>query len=294
LLVTDRAVTLSRNTTKHIASLVFAFFISSAVAAPPAQDQDQKTSVDASSSDQAASSSAPAPSTLEPETEVRAVSLKLLVPNILRDQKPIWSFPLKLAHGKHWKPFLGTAIGTAALVVLDPYTEPYFRNRPGFSTYKTGPLRGRNTTLAITLMPVAFYVGGLAGHSKHARNTGLLAAEAIADTQILSFAMKQVAGRLQPSDIPPHGDFRNTWFKYKGTLNNGGSFPSGHTASAFAVATVIAEQYRHKRWVPWVSYTAAALIALTRLPDQAHFGSDIFMGGVLGYTISHFVVMPPR
>src|SRR6185295_17507236 len=104
LLVTDRAVTLSRNTTKHIASLVFAFFISSAVAAPPAQDQDQKTSVDASSSDQAASSSAPAPSTLEPETEVRAVSLKLLVPNILRDQKPIWSFPLKLALGKRWKP----------------------------------------------------------------------------------------------------------------------------------------------------------------------------------------------
>ena len=269
----------------QIAYIAFAFFVSTAAAAPPTPNADQTTSVDAST----ASSS-----TVEADTTERATSLKLLVPNILRDQKPIWTFPLKLAQGKHWKPFLGVAIGTAALVVLDPYTEPYFRNRSGFSTYKTGPLRGRNTTLAITLTPAAFYLAGLAKHSKHAQSTGLLAAEAIADTQILSFAMKHIAGRLQPSDIPPHGDFRDTWFKYKGTLKNGGSFPSGHTASAFAVATVIAEQYRQHRWVPWVSYTAAAFIALTRLPDQAHFGSDIFLGGVLGYTISHFVVMPPR
>lgn len=239
----------------YIASIAFAFFISSAAAAPPTENADRSTAVgsssdaasfDASSSD-ATSSSSPAASTVNADTTERATSLKLLVPNILRDQKPIWTFPFKLAEGKHWKPFLGTAIGTAGLVVLDPYTEPYFRNRSGFNTYKTGPLRGRNTTLAITLTPAAFYLAGLASHSKHARSTGLLAAEAVADTQILSFAMKHIAGRLQPSDIPPHGDFRNTWFKYKGKFLNGGSFPSGHTASAFAVATVIAEQYRHHR-----------------------------------------------
>jgi len=185
----------------HIACIAFAFFINTAAAAPPTQNADQTTSVDAST----ASSS-----TVEADTTERATSLKLLVPNILRDQKPIWTFPLKLAQGKHWKPFLGVGIGTAALVVLDPYTEPYFRNRSGFSTYKTGLLRGRNTTLAITLTPAAFYLAGLAKHSKHAQSSGLHGAEGIADTQILSFAMKHIAGRLQPSDIPPHGDFRNT------------------------------------------------------------------------------------
>ena len=81
------------------------------------------------------------------------------------------------------------------------------------------------------------------------------------------------------------------WFKYKGSFTNGGSFPSGHSASAFAVATVIAEQYRQHRWVPWVCYGTAAFLSLTRLPAQAHFPSDIFIGGVLGYTISHFVVL---
>jgi membrane-associated phospholipid phosphatase len=33
------------------------------------------------------------------------------------------------------------------------------------------------------------------------------------------------------------------------------------------------------------------LIALSRLPDQAHFPSDIFMGAALGFSISHFVVL---
>ena len=218
------------------------------------------------------------------------IPLKRLAANVLYDQKPVWTFPLKASRGQHWKPVLSVALGTAALVVSDPYAEPYF-HRSGFGTYKTGPLRGRNTTLAITMTPLAFYLTGLGTHSTHARNTGLLAAEAVADTQLLSFVMKHAVGRLKPSDIPANGNYRDTWFKYKGSLTNGGSFPSGHAASAFAVATVISARYREHRWIPWVAYGAATFIALTRLPDQAHFPSDIFFGAVTGYGISRFVVL---
>jgi membrane-associated phospholipid phosphatase len=211
--------------------------------------------------------------------------------NILRDQKPVFTFPWRAVHGDHWKPVLAVVAGTAALVVLDPHTEGYFHDRSTFSSYKTGPLRGRNTTLAEVLTPVAFYIAGAATHSTHSRNTGLLAAEAIVDTQILSFVMKHAVGRLVPSEIPPHGNLRDTWFKYKGTLTNGGGFPSGHAASAFAVATVVADRYRQHRWVPVAAYGAAAFLALTRLPAQAHFPSDIFIGAALGYSVSHFVVL---
>lgn len=217
-------------------------------------------------------------------------SLKQLPISILRDQKPVWTFPWKAARGQHWGPVLGIALGTAALAGLDPHTESYFHDRPGFSAYKTGPLRGRNTTLAITLTPVTFYVTGLARHSPHSRNTGMLEAEALADTEIVSFVMKHSIGRLTPSDIPPHGDLGDTWFKYKGSFTNGGGFPSGHTASAFAVATVISARYRRHRWVPWVAYGTATLISLTRLPDQAHFPADIFFGAALGYGIGNLVV----
>jgi len=220
-----------------------------------------------------------------------AISPVQLAKNVLHDQKPIWTFPGKTVRGKHWKPVLAVALGTAGLVVLDPYTEPYFHDRSRFSAYNTGPLRGRNTTLAETLTPVAFYVAGLAKHSTHARNTGLLAAEGLVGAQIVSFVMKQAAGRLKPSDIPPDGNLRDTWFKYKGGLTNGGSFPSGHSASAFAVATVIAERYPEHRWLPWVAYGTATFLSLSRLPARAHFPSDIFIGAALGYSISHFVVL---
>ncbi len=230
------------------------------------------------------------PDTEAPQSEP-AISPMQLAKNALYDQKPVWTFPGKVVRGKHWKPVLGVVLGTAGLVALDPYTEPYFHDQSRFGSYKTGPLRGRNTTLAVTLAPAAFYVTGLVNHNTHTRNTGLLAAEGLIGTQAISFVMKQATGRLTPSDIPPDGNLRDTWFKYKGSFINRGGFPSGHTASTFAVATVISERYREHRWLPWVCYGTAAALSLSRLPTQAHFPSDIFIGAALGYSFSHFVVL---
>lgn len=224
----------------------------------------------------------------EPEA---LISPKHLATNILHDQKLIWTFPWKAVRGKYWKPVAAVAVGTAGLVLLDPYTEPYFRDQARFGSYKTGPLRGRNTTLAITLTPVAFYLTGLATHNSYTRNTGLLAAEGIIDTQIVSTVMKNAIGRAKPSDIPPQGSLRDTWFKYEGGLKNRGGFPSGHTASAFAVATVISARYPNHRWVPWVAYGVAATLSLSRLPSQAHFPSEVFIGAAMGYSVGRFVVM---
>jgi len=40
-----------------------------------------------------------------------------------------------------------------------------------------------------------------------------------------------------------------------------------------------------------VVYGAATLLSLSRLPTQAHFPSDIFLGAAMGYGIGRFVVM---
>jgi membrane-associated phospholipid phosphatase len=218
------------------------------------------------------------------------ISPKHWVVRILRDQKPIWTYPWRAVREGHWEPVLGVAAGTAALIALDPHIDAPFHNDARFGSYKTGPLRGRNSTLAITLTPAVFYLTGLATHNSYTQNTGLLAAEGVIDTQLVSFITKHAIGRLTPDQVPPHGDLGDTWFKYKGTLTNGGSFPSGHSASAFAVATVIAHRYREHRWIPWVAYATAAALSLTRLPDQAHFPSDIFIGAAMGYGVGRLVV----
>jgi membrane-associated phospholipid phosphatase len=230
---------------------------------------------------------------VQPKTSVeRPVSPKLLIPNILHDQRTTFLFPVQVAKGHHLQKVLPLLGITAGMVVLDPYDEPYFRNSSGFNSFKTGPLRGRNTTLAMMAAPVGLYLGGLARHDSYAKNTALLAAESIVDAQILSLGIKLATGRSHPSDIPPHGNFRNTWFKYNGTLTNPGSFPSGHATTAFAIAAVLARRYRQHRWVPFVAYTGATFVALTRIPDQAHFPSDIFAGSAMGYILGHYVIFP--
>lgn len=223
--------------------------------------------------------------------EERPVSWKLLLPNIVHDQKPIWFFPTRVARGKHVKPTLGFVLATAGLVALDPHDTPYFRRTDDFRDFNR-VLSGRNTTLGSAIIPLSFYAVGLARKDSYAQQTALLAGEAVADVQILTLVMKNIDRRLRPADIPVDGDYTHTWFKSHGRVITGhGSFPSGHTIGAFAVATVFAERYRQHRWVPWVAYGLASLVGFSRVSLQSHFPSDVFAGAVLGYTISHYVVL---
>jgi PAP2 superfamily len=214
-----------------------------------------------------------------------------LAANILRDQKPIWTFPLKAAHGRHWEPVLAVAGATAGLVALDPHDAPYFRRTGTFHGFNNA-LSGQNSSLGMIAIPAAAYFAGVARHDSGMEQTALLAGEAVADSEILTFVMKGVDRRLRPSSLPPDGDFSDTWFRAQGGwLNERGSFPSGHTIAAFSIATVFAERYSDHRWVPWVAYGLAALVGMSRITLQAHFPSDVFAGAALGYSISHFVVL---
>jgi membrane-associated phospholipid phosphatase len=40
-----------------------------------------------------------------------------------------------------------------------------------------------------------------------------------------------------------------------------------------------------------VAYGLASTVGFSRLTLQAHFTSDVFVGAVLGYSISHFIVL---
>jgi membrane-associated phospholipid phosphatase len=221
----------------------------------------------------------------------RDVSERTIFLNVLHDQKDLWLFPVtQLAHGHHWAPVVVVTGVTAGLLALDPHDDPYFRRTQSFSTFGR-VFSGNITTSEVLIAPASFYAVGLFDKNPYTRQTGLLAAEALADVTILEEVMKGVTRRLRPSDIPPYGNFSDTFFKANSNPFSS-SFPSGHTISAFAVATVIAGRYgKRHRWVPFVAYGAAGVIGFSRITLQAHFPSDVFLGAALGYAVARFDVL---
>jgi membrane-associated phospholipid phosphatase len=235
--------------------------------------------------------SSTANSPAQPSDSTRDVSWRKLIPNLAGDQKRIWTFPVALAHGKHWVPTLVVLGTTAALVALDPHEGSYFRRTTSLDGFNR-VFSSNNTSLGIILPPTSLYFAGLIRRDSKMKSTALLAGEALADAEIVATVFKDADRRLRPAAVPANGNFSDTWFDdHTRFLRSNGSFPSGHSIAAFSVATVIARRYGNHRWVPYVAYGGAALIGFSRMSLSAHFASDVFMGGALGYTIARFTVL---
>jgi len=237
-----------------------------------------------------AQSPTPPPSPQTPVVD-RPVSWKLLLPNIASDQQRIWTFPARLVQGQNWIPTAAVLGTTAGLIALDPTEAGYFRNTSTFHGFNN-IFTGNATVVGTILAPVSLYAAGLIRRDSKMQHTGLLAAEAVADAEILTTVLKDATKRVRPAGFPAQGNLYDSWFESRGSfLRGNGSFPSGHTIAAFSVATVVARRYGNHRWIPYVAYGAAALVGFSRLSLSAHFLSDVFIGGALGYSISRFTVL---
>jgi membrane-associated phospholipid phosphatase len=227
---------------------------------------------------------------VQPGQTGRDVSEGEIFSNILQDQKDLWLFPLKMSREDHWLPTVIVAGVTAGLLTADAHDAPFFRQTRVFNDFNHA-FPSTITMSEVVAAPASFYAVGLLTKDPYARKTGLLAGEALADVTILSEVMKAVTRQTRPVAIPPRGNFSDTFFNAKGDPFSSG-FPSGHTISAFAVATVIADRYgKRHRWVPFLAYGAAALIGFSRVSTQAHFPSDVFVGAALGYAVAQFDVL---
>lgn len=224
----------------------------------------------------------------------REVSWGTLPRNFLQDQKAIWLFPTQLAKGHHWLPTLAVVGGTAGLIVADPHVMPYFRSHARNLDDLNDTFDAPITTAEVIALPASLMIAGYVRHDPYQVGTALLAGEAYADSAIVDLAMKAVSRRKRPSDVPPGESFNDTFFSGGKSPFKGSSFPSGHAAGVFAVATVVATRYHNHRWVPWLAYGFATAVSFSRVTTSAHFPSDVFLGAALGYTISRYQVLRPR
>lgn len=62
------------------------------------------------------------------------------------------------------------------------------------------------------------------------------------------------------------------------------SWPSGHTANAFAAATFLSEEYKHRfKWMPYAAYGLASTVGALRIANNRHYISDVLAGAGFGY-----------
>ena len=130
------------------------------------------------------------------------------------------------------------------------------------------------------------YVGGLIFKDQHAKKVAMLAFKAGVLAFAGSLVPKYVFQRERPFESAGLDPYRFHWIVSEGTHT---SFISGHTIQAWAVATVFAKEYKHKKWVGAVSYTLATLAGLSRVHDNAHWMSDVVGGAALGYAFGALV-----
>lgn len=120
----------------------------------------------------------------------------------------------------------------------------------------------------VGLLGLGYVLGG-----PSAKQTYGTAIEAAGEAMLITEGLKFLTGRMRPRDTG--GDHNN----FEGPGSGYASFPSGHVSNAFAIATVFAHENPKKKWL---YYTLAAGVAYARMQKQAHFGSDVFVGAVIG------------
>jgi len=225
--------------------------------------------------------SSPKPSTTPtPSIEPGPSLEKRFIGNIFRDQRAILTSPFHL-QGSDVKFLLPLGLATGALIATDRRTANELIKNGG----SPNRVRVSNNIARIG----SFYgVGGIAGamylfgratHSARLRETGLLGAEAVIDGGIDVNIFKSVAQRTRPNSDNGRGDF----------LDGGASFPSGHATVSWALASVIAHEYKDNRLISFSAYGVAAIVSASRFTGRNHFLSDVLVGSAIGYGIGRYV-----
>ena len=125
----------------------------------------------------------------------------------------------------------------------------------------------------------ALYVTGRIAGSSRARRTALLGLESVVISGALTGALKYLTHKERPNpsivdDVPWNGP---------GLSHAHLAFPSGHATCSFALATIVAAEYGDYPMVRPLAYCAAALAALSRVNDNAHWVSDVILGSAIGH-----------
>ena len=208
----------------------------------------------------------------------------------MKDEVKIWSKPFTLKK-KDFNYLIPALAATGLVMYFDKPISTEIRNynnkNRDLNNYNQSitQLGQGSNNLGIAAL---FSIGGLLFKNHRALETGILSTEAIFHSGLVVFVAKTLAGRERPLVEEDNGHFDFLSEPNAGSSHH--SFPSGHTISAWSIATVIATEYEDVKWVPYTCYTLATAVGVSRISLSKHWPSDVMVGSMLGYAIGRMVV----
>ncbi|HEY8996673.1 MAG TPA: phosphatase PAP2 family protein, partial [Edaphobacter sp.] len=221
------------------------------------------------------------PKPLDQEPERKGPSNMFGLPKqIIQDQVGFFKSPASIrVHDLKW--ILPVAAATGAALASDTYT---MRNVVSRDTEITNMSARVSDVMRYSFLggPTLMVFLGRAGKNEHFHSAGLLGMEAFGDAYLVSTLFKFTSYRERPFLNDARGHF------FSADAGSNSSFPSGHSMTAFAAATVLAEEYP-TFWKQAALYSLATGVGVTRILGERHFPSDVLIGSVGGWMIGHYV-----
>src|SRR5664280_195084 len=198
----------------------------------------------------------------------------------------------------------GAGIGiTALLIHFDPKIDDWARVQKQNHKWinATSPVITRFGGDWGVYSVIAAGIISAAGRNEKGVETSLLATQAMITSGVWVNIIKIFTGRERPiADYTFSKTEGGAWYgpfskwdqdlKVRKPVSELDAFPSGHTATAFSIATVFASQYKDTKAIPIICYSVATLVGISRLTEHEHWASDVFVGGIMGYLCGKQVV----
>ncbi|MBI3235996.1 MAG: phosphatase PAP2 family protein [Bacteroidetes bacterium] len=122
-------------------------------------------------------------------------------------------------------------------------------------------------------VPISIYTYDALKHKNYKKSKALIIGFSLLSASAITTTLKYSIDRTRPFVTYPDIVKRST--------GGSPSFPSGHTSSAFALATSVSLQYP-KWYIVAPAYIWASSVGYSRMYQGVHYPSDVLVGAIIG------------
>ncbi|GAB4129975.1 MAG: hypothetical protein Kow001_23950 [Acidobacteriota bacterium] len=203
-------------------------------------------------------------------------AVKRFFSQLWNDQKSIFTAPARKSVWETPPAWIMTGLSGASFA-LDDGPSRELRENPDFRHFNDVFSSG-TTGVALTAYPIAMLAAGAAFDQPGLTSYGQRTTRAALNAILAGLVIKAATQRSRPHSGRVYGFWEG-----------GNAFYSGHSTVAWALAAATVRHYPERKWIPWVAYPLAGVIAFSRVTSGNHFTSDVVVGSVTGFAIGRWV-----